>query len=308
MTRHLPPLNALRAFEAAARHLSFTRAAAELNVTPAAVSHQVRTLESYLGLRLFRRRPHGLMLTDAAQQALPGLRDGFDHLARAMKGLRDVEGSRPLTVSVAPSLAAKWLVPRIEHFRAEHPGIEVRIDATSRLVDFREDDVDIAIRYGCGGYPDLHVECLAAQEMFPVCAPGLLSGPHPIREPADLRHHTLLHLDWRDTDVTLPDWQMWLASAGVDGIVDARRGPRFGHQSMAVDAAMAGHGVALGTSLLVSDDLGTGRLVRPFGHSVYEEFTYFLVCPVETAESPRIRAFRDWLLEELSVAAGESGG
>lgn len=303
MAEKLPPLTALRAFEVAARHLSFSRAAEEMNVTPAAVSHQVRSLEDYLGVRLFRRRPQGLMLTDAAQRALPGLRDGFDQIARAVSGLREHDENRPLTVSVAPSLAAKWLVPRIEHFRAAYPGIEVRIDATPRLADFDDEQVDVAIRYGRGGYPNLHVERLAAQEIFPVCSPRLLHGRHPIREPADLQYHTLLHLDWRHRDVTLPDWQMWLAGAGVDDVVDSSRGPRFGQQSMAIEAAVAGHGVALGTALVVADDLAAGRLVRPFGHSVYEEFTYFLVCRREVAETPRVRAFRSWLGEEL----GETG-
>lgn len=308
MARHLPPLNALRAFEAAARQLSFTRAADELHVTPAAVSHQVRALESHLGVRLFRRRPQGLLLTDAGQQALPGLRDGFDHLERAVNGLREHDATRPLTVTVAPSLASKWLVPRIEHFREAYPGIEVRIDATSRLVDVLEEDVDIAIRYGRGGYPNLHVERLAAQEMFPVCAPILLEGRYPIREPADLRHHTLLHLDWRHSDVTLPDWRMWLASAGADDVVRSDRGPRFGQQSMAVLAAIAGHGVALGSSLLVDDDIAAGRLVRPFSHSLYEEFTYYLVCRPEAADATPVRAFREWLMIELGQQRGDAGG
>lgn len=306
MAETLPPLTALRAFEVAARQLSFSRAADELNVTPAAVSHQVRALEDHLGVRLFRRRHQGLMLTDAAQRALPGLRDAFDQIARAVDTLRAYDENRPLTVSVAPSLAAKWLVPRIEHFRAAHPGIEVRIDATPRLADFNDEQVDVAIRYGRGGYPKLHVERLPAQEIFPVCAPRLLHGRRPIREPADLRHHTLLHLDWRHQDVTLPDWQMWLASAGVDDEVDWTRGPRFGQQSMAIEAAAAGHGVALGTALVVADDLASGRLVRPFSHSVYEAFTYFLVCRPEVAETPRVRAFRSWLVDELGATDGGS--
>ncbi|MDZ7747889.1 MAG: transcriptional regulator GcvA [Halofilum sp. (in: g-proteobacteria)] len=299
MSRQLPPLNALRAFEAAGRHLSFSRAAEELHVTPAAVSHQIKSLEQYLGVRLFRRRPHGLLLTEAGQSALPGVSAGFDRLARAVAGVRDAEASRPLTVSVAPSFASKWLVPRLEDFRHRYAGTEVRIDATERMADFRQDDVDLAVRYGSGNYEGLHVERLAAQSVFPVCSPWLAQGDPPLREPDDLRHHTLIHVDWARAGLSAPDWPTWLASAGVTG-VDATAGPRYGQQSMAVQAAIAGHGVALGSALLVADDLAAGRLVRPFEHALHEEHTYFLVCLPEAAETPRVKMFRDWLFEELA--------
>lgn len=299
MSRSLPPLNALRAFEAAGRHLSFSRAAEELHVTPAAVSHQIKSLEQYLGMRLFRRRPHGLLLTEAGQHALPGVSAGFDRIAHAISGLRQTESARPLTVSVAPSFAAKWLVPRLEDFRHRSAGTEVRIDATERMADFRQDDVDLGIRYGSGNYQGLHVERLAAQEVFPVCSPWLVEGERPLREPADLRRHTLIHVDWERAGITAPDWATWLASAGVSG-VNTRAGPRFAQQSMAVQAAIAGHGVALGSALLVADDLTAGRLVRPFEHALHEEHTYFLVCLPEAADTPRVRMFRDWLFEELA--------
>jgi LysR family glycine cleavage system transcriptional activator len=302
MSRQLPPLNGLRAFEAAGRHLSFTQAAHELNVTPAAISHQLKSLEQYLGVRLFQRRPQGLLLTEAGQRALPGVGEGFDRLAAAVAGLRSAEAARPLTVSVAPSFAVKWLVPRLEAFRERHPGTEIRIDAMERMVDFRQDDVDVGLRYGRGHYPGLHVERLAAQTVFPVCSPWLMQGEAPLRTPADLRHHTLLQVDWSYAGLAAPDWPAWLADAGVEGI-DAEAGPCFGQQSMALQAAIAGHGVALGSALLVADDLAAGRLVRPFAHGLHEELTYFLVCLPEAAATPRVRQFRDWLFSELASEA-----
>jgi len=303
--RQLPPLNALRAFEAAGRHLSFTRAAEELHVTPAAVSHQVRALEQYLGVRLFRRRPRGLLLTEAGQQALPGVGAGFDRIAGALAELREAETMRPLTVSVAPSFAARWLVPRLEAFWQSHPDIELRIDATERVADFRQDDVDLGIRYGFGDYAGLHVECLAPQKVFPVCSPWLMDGEYPLREPTNLRHHTLIHVEWERAGMTAPDWPTWLATAGVEG-VDAEAGPRFGQQAMAVQAAIAGHGVALASELLVADDLDHGRLVRPFEQSLEEHFTYFFVCLPEALERPRVRTFRDWMFAELGKTLGDA--
>lgn len=297
MTRRLPPLNALRAFEAAGRHLSLTKAAEELHVTPAAIGHQIKALEDYLGVELFRRSNRGLLLTDAGQSCLPGLREGFDRLATAVERARAYHHRRPLTVSVAPSFAAKWLVPRLERFRAAYPGIDVRIDASTRLVDFLREDIDLGIRYGPGNYPGLCVDRLLTEEVFPVCSPRLLDGPHPLRLPGDLRWHTLLHVDSAVEDSTWPDWPTWLLSAGVDDI-DASRGPRFSLSSMAVQTAVEGHGVVLGSSVLVADDLAAGRLVRPFEHSTPVNFAYYLVCPESNAERPKIAAFRDWLLAE----------
>lgn len=298
MTRRLPPLNALRAFEAAGRHLSLTKAAEELHVTPAAIGHQIKALEDYLGVPLFRRLNRGLLLTDAGQACLPGLREGFDRLAAAVERARTQHQRRPLTVSVAPSFAAKWLVPRLERFREAHPGIDVRIDASTRLVDFQGEDIDLGIRYGPGNYSGLHVERLLTEEVFPVCSPHLLKGTHPLRIPADLRWHTLLHVDTDIQDSPWPDWTTWLLSAGVSDI-DATRGPRFSLSSMAVQTAIEGHGVVLGSSVLVADDLAAGRLIRPFEHSTPVNFAYYLVCLETRAEQPRIAAFRDWLLTEV---------
>ncbi|MDX1610313.1 MAG: transcriptional regulator GcvA [Halofilum sp. (in: g-proteobacteria)] len=303
MGRELPPLNALRAFEAAGRHLSFTRAAEELNVTPAAVSHQVNGLEQYLGLRLFKRHPQGLLLTEAGQRALPGISTGFEHLSSAMSGLVAAEAERPLLISVTPSLAARWLVPRLEDFWEKHPEIEIRIDAREETSDMRRDDVDIGLRYGTGNYPGLHVECIGTQRVFPVCSPWLAEGEHPLREPADLRHHTLIHVDWRRGEMAAPAWRTWLEAAGVAHRVRARGGPRFTHHSMSLQAAVAGHGVALGSTLLVVDDLAAGRLVRPFEVALEDQYCYYFVCLPESMSNPRVRAFRDWVFGELAVHA-----
>jgi LysR family glycine cleavage system transcriptional activator len=291
MSRRLPPLNALRAFEAAARHLSFTRAAAELHVTQTAISHQIRALEERLGVRLFRRLPRGLLLTEEAQRYLPPVRDAFDRIAAATAQLAAGGSSGSLTVSVLPSFAAKWLVPRLGRFRAAHPDLDLRISASSQLVDFARDDVDVGIRMGRGHYPDLRVDRLFGESMVPVCAPELQNGAHPLRRPEDLRQHVLLH----DDDHS--GWQLWLELAGVEG-VDAGRGPVFTDSAMVVQAAAEGQGVALARSVLAAGDLAAGRLVRPFEVSVPHDLAYYLVSPEATAEQPRIRAFRAWLLVE----------
>ena len=303
MTRKLPSLNALRAFEAAARHLSVTKAADELNVTPAAVSHQVKALEEQLGVTLFRRLNRALMLTDAGQLFLPGLRDGFDRLAEAADKVRaECEGGT-LAVSVGPSVAAKWLVPRLDRFRAAHPDIDLRIDATDRLANFAREDIDVAIRYGPGRYPGLRVDQLFAQEVFPVCSRKLCEGPPPLREPGDLRHHTLLHVDWRTQDETWPNWRMWLLTAGVEG-VEPTRGPKFSQESMVVQAAIEGHGVALASSVLVADDLAAGRLCKPFTLSLPIRFAYYVVAPEAAADRPKVAAFRAWILAEAKRESG----
>jgi LysR family transcriptional regulator, glycine cleavage system transcriptional activator len=296
MSRRLPPLNALRAFEAAARHLSFTRAADELHVTQTAISHQIKGLEERLGVRLFRRLPRGLLLTEEAQRYLPPVRDAFDRIAAATAQLAAGSSSGSLTVSVLPSFAAKWLVPRLGRFRAAHPDLDLRISSSSQLVDFARDDVDVGIRMGRGNYPGLRVDRLFGESVVPVCSPELLSGPHPLRRPADLRHHVLLH----DDDHT--GWQLWLELAGVEG-VDARRGPILTDSAMVVQAAADGQGVALARSVLAAGDLAAGRLVRPFEVSLPHDLAYYLVSPEATAEQPKIRAFRAWVLAEAKEQA-----
>ncbi len=297
MPRRLPPLNSLRAFEAAARHLSFTRAAGELHVTPAAISHQIKALEDHLGLRLFRRLNRSLLLTEAGQACLPGLSRAFDGMAEALERLRVQDCSGSLTVSVAPSLAAKWLVPRLERFQEVCPEIDVRISATTQLVDFARDDVDLAIRYGAGRWPGLEAQLLLAAEAFPVCAPTLPDGNPPLRAPQDLRHHVLLHDESGLAIPGYPDWDMWLRAAGVMD-VDASRGPRFSQASLALDAAAAGRGVALAFSVVAAADLAAGRLIRLFELGIPSAFAYYVVSPASTADRPKVQAFRRWLLAE----------
>jgi len=304
MAQPRPPLNALRAFESAGRHLSFTKAAAELNVTPAAISHQVKALEELLEVPLFRRLTRALRLTDAGQAALPTLSQGFDKLAQGVAQMRAHCESGVLTISVSPSFGAMWLVPRLEHFRSRHPDIEIRIDGTDRLVDLARDDADVAVRYGPGGYNGVRVDYLFSQVNTPVCSPALLNGEHPLNQPDDLRHHTLLHVDWKDAEAS---WRMWLLAAGLHDI-DPTRGPRFTMENMAVQAALDGHGVALIGDILVADDLAAGRLVRPFDPSLSTplKFSYYLLSAKDSAEQPKIAAFRDWLLEEARALRPEA--
>ncbi len=300
MVRRLPPLNAIRAFEAAARHLSFTKAAKELFVTQAAVSHQIKALETALGVQLFRRFNRRLMLTDAGQAYLPPLREALDGIAAATERLRAAEETGALKVSVLPSFAAKWLLPRLSRFRERHPEFDVQVSANSALVDFARDQVDIAIRYGFGRYPDHEVEFFMGDRIFPVCSPRLLAEGPPLQEPRDLRHHTLLH----DADALATEsesWRVWLEAAGVAD-VDASRGPGFSDSSMLLQAAIDGQGVALGRSALAALDLEAGRLVQPFGPSIPSNLNYFIVTPQGGGERPKARLFHDWLLEEAAAA------
>lgn len=300
MTRRLPPFAALRAFEAAARHLSFTRAAAELHVTQTAISHQIRGLEELLGVRLFRRLPRGLALTDEAQRYLPAVRDAFDRIQTATSELMSARAAGPLTASVLPSFAAKWLVPRLGRFRMAHPEIDLRISASLHLVDFAREDVDLGIRMGRGHYPGLRVDRLFGEALIPVCSPALLEHGPPLRQPADLRHHLLLH----DDDYT--GWQLWLELAEVEG-ADAGRGPIFTDSGMVVQAAAEGQGVALARVALAAWDIAAGRLVRPFEVTLPHDLAYYLVCPEAAAERPRIAAVRAWLLAEATAYAAELG-
>jgi LysR family glycine cleavage system transcriptional activator len=298
--KDLPPLNALRAFEAAARHLSFTRAAAELFVTQAAVSHQIKALEGHVGVKLFRRLPRQLLLTDEGQAYAHALTDVFARLGRATARLREPEATRRrlLTVSVVPSFAARWLVPRLGRFRQQHPEIDVRVAPQSAAADFARDDVDVGIRYGAGKYPGLRSDRLLDDELFPVCSPRLCRGAHALRRPRDLRHHVLLH------DETTDDWRTWLAVAGVgaDAGVDVTRGPIFTDASMLLEAALGGQGVALARRVLAAEELRTGRLVRPFAAELTlpSARAYFVVAPRATADQPRIKAFRAWLMQEAA--------
>ena len=294
MGRRLPSLNALRAFEAAARHLSFTKAAEELSVTQGAVSHQVKGLEEQLGMKLFQRQHQRLLLTATGQDCLPFVREAFDRLASGFARVQARDRAGVLTVSVSPNFAAKWLVNRLGRFTAQHPAIDLRISASLHHVDFVRDDIDMAVRHGEGHWPGLHVVRLAADELFPVCSPRLLEGPGLARRPDDLRHHTLLHLDDRR------DWLKWLEAAGVSG-VDMSRGVVFDQASLNIDAAGDGQGVALARKVLAAGDLLTGRLVRPFEMALPVSYAYYIVCPKPAAERPKVAIFRDWLLVEAAA-------
>lgn len=299
MPRRLPPLNALRAFEAAARHGSFTLAADELAVTPAAVSHQVKALEEYLGHRLFRRFTRGLALTDQGRAYLPGLTDGLDRLAEATEALagRRLEGR--LTVSVIPSFAARWLVPRLGDFYSRFPQIDVVVEAEFRSVDFARENVDIGIRYGRGRYPGLHVEPLLKEDLYPVCSPGLLNRSAPLKELADLRHYVLLHDSTVASEEVWVAWTPWLKLAGITDI-DVQRGPRFSDTAMLLLAAIAGHGVAIGRSALMGDDLRAGSLVRPFDIARQAVYSYWIVTTPSGADDPKIAVFCHWLAEQAA--------
>jgi len=292
MTRRLPPLNALRAFEAAARHESFTRAADELLVTQGAISRHVKNLEERVGRMLFHRGPQGLTLTEAGAAYLPAVRESFDRLAIATEALRRPDTSRVLTVSVSPNFASKWLVHRLGDFTRAHPDIDLRIAAQTEDVDLvATPDVDVGVRHGEGEWPDLHVARLIGEEVYPVLSPALLAAGPPLQVPDDLRHYTLLR------DLSSNDWPAWLGSAGAS-VVDGTRGPFFNFTSMALDAAVTGQGVALARRALATHDLLTGRLVRPFAHTLTSKRGYFVVCLPGRAEEPRIVRFRDWLFAE----------
>ena len=295
MTARLPSLNGLRAFEAAARHLSFTQAAAELNVTQTAISHQIKRLEEELGIRLFIRQNRALALTPAAKEYLPGIRAAFNDLRLATDRLLRRDDDHVLTVSTLASLAAKWLLPRITGFQEAHPGIDVRITTSTALVDFRSGDVDAAIRYGRGQWPGLRVDWLMADKLFPVCSPALLAGKKPLRKPEDLADHVLLHSSSGNDD----DWRLWLTAAGLPTNLSKQPGVTFDLVFMTVQAAIDGVGVAMGRTSYVQDDIAKGRLVVPFDITLPVDAGFYLVSPEAKADSPKLSAFRNWLMEAV---------
>lgn len=296
MANSLPPLTALHAFEAAARRLSFKAAAEELHVTPGAISQQIKVLEDRLGTALFLRQTRRVELTEAGRVLLVPTQQAFRALADAVTRIRGTDHGKLLTVSLLPSFAALWFVPRLGHFRARHPDIDVRISATPKLADIDRDEVDVVIRYGLGDYPGLHVEHLLADDLFPVCSPRLLEGPVPLKKPADLAHHTLIHDELRQ------EWELWMRAAGIEGL-DTSRGPSFSLWDLAFQAAIAGQGVALGRSTLVGEYLKSGKLVKPFDVTSHSRFGYYLVCLPERANEPKIAALRAWLKDEIASAA-----
>ena len=297
--RRLPPLNALRAFEAAARHLNFSRAAEELSVTPGAVSQQIQNLEDYVGAALFKRTPKGLLLTDAAQTALPALREAFDRLAEAASLLTAAVDGRRLSITAAPSFAAKWLVPRLGKFEEAHPQVDVWLSAGMELVDLSAGEVDLAIRYGSGRYPGLEVTPLMSETVLAVASPELMART-PLNEPADLVNHILLHDGSAELDASCPDWAMWLAARGLK-TVDGSRGPRFNQSSLVIEAAANGRGVALAKRTLAQADLEAGRLVAPLQIATAGDFAYYLVHPKAKGRLPQVKAFTAWITAEAQA-------
>jgi LysR family glycine cleavage system transcriptional activator len=293
--RRLPPLATLRAFEAAARLLSFKRAAAELHVTPTAISHQVRQLEETIGARLFERRIRQVLLTPEGQVLLPVLREGFDSFARVLDGLTRRQRRMTVTLSATPAFAAKWLVPRIAAFRTARPDIDLTLLASLEVVDLNSGAADLALRYGDGPYPGLVAEPLTTDRFAPVANPRL-----GIKRPGDLRSATLLHSDWHRDDPRNPTWRHWLKTAGVAG-VDPRAGIRFSDETHAIQAAVAGTGIALHSLLLVAEELASGTLVAPFGPEL-AGFTLHLVRGRDRPHSEAMEAVEAWLKAQFALA------
>ena len=315
MPDRLPYLTALRAFEVAGRLGSFRRAAEELSVTPAAISHQIKLLEEYLGVELFRRRNRAVALTEAGAAALPRFRRGFEHLEQGVAQLRTWKGDTTLTVSAAPSFAARWLMPRLHRFVAAEPSIDVRIAARMRMGtrsghgDDQDtaaqwiDDADLAIVFGEGAYPGMLVERLLPLAVTPICSPRLMQGAHPIREPRDLSHHLLLHDDTGWFFDGRSFWDVWLQSAGMADF-DVRHGPHFSHAVLALEAAVDGLGVVASMPALAAEELATGKLVTPLALQVPLASAYYVICRPGAVERPPVRAFRDWLIAEARRATG----
>jgi LysR family transcriptional regulator, glycine cleavage system transcriptional activator len=293
MLRRLPVLNALKSFEAAARHESFTRAAEELSVTQGAVSHQVKALEQELGIKLFNRERQRLKITEPGREYLAVVRDAFDRIAVGTERLIQRQNAGALTISTSPDFAAKWLVHRIGRFSAAHPEIDLKISAAMHHVDFAREEVDLAVRHGDGNWPGLHVERLCAEQVFPVCSPRLLKGRQRLAKPVDVLKFPLLHLESR------AHWSAWLDAAGVPD-ANVSLGPVMNRASMLIDAAVGGQGIALARTTLAAWDLLNDRLVRPFTEALSVSKMYWIVCPKATAMQPKVKSAREWLLAEAA--------
>jgi len=301
MQRRLPPLNALVVFEAAARHLSFTRAADALHVTQAAVSHQIKALEEWLGIALFHRlgRGHGLTLTDAGRLYQQRIAASLDSIRESTAEISQTRRKRVLNIMTLDSFGAMWLLPRLGHFLRKHADVDVRVTAADIEADaLGNGSADIDLRYGEGHWPGVEVTQFLREAIFPVCSPALLRGAKPLRQPSDLKHHTLLH------DVMVTNWRTWLEAAGVDD-VDPERGSGFNHSHLVTQAAISGNGVALGRGALVTDAIRRGELAKPFALSLESSYAYYVVYSKNAARDPVVMAFRDWLVEEGAASQRE---
>ena len=293
------PLKNLKVFEVVSRHLSFTRAAEELFVTPSAISQQIKQLEGYVGASLFTRNTRSLELTAQAKQALPYLVKGFDELYQGVKQLQNQQHDNVLTISVGASFGARWLLSRLSSFKQLHPEIEIRIDATDTLADFARDGVDLAIRHGSGSYPGLEVELLMRDVAFPVCSPVLLASSNALSTPEKLKNHPLLHVDWRFSRAYAPTWEKWFKYNNLDMTV-IQHGSRFNMDDMSTNAAIAGMGVALITRAFIINDLATGRLVKPFSdkYDMPTNFHHYLVYQHSEQPIDKIQSFIKWAKQQ----------
>ncbi|MDC0610430.1 transcriptional regulator GcvA [Vibrio sp.] len=289
MVKRLPPLNSLRVFESAARHLSFTRAAEELFVTQAAVSHQIKTLEEFLGLKLFRRRNRSLLLTEEGQNYFSDMKDIFSSIQEATDKLLERSEKGALTISLPPSFAIQWLVPRLADFNRQQPDIDVRIKAVDKDEGSLVEDVDVAIYYGKGNWPGLRADKLYQEFLIPLCSPQLLEGDKPITSLSDLAKHTLLH------DTSRQEWKQFVKENGI-GNVNVNHGPIFSHSTMVLQAAAHGQGIALGNNVLAQPEIASGRLVAPFDKVLMTDNAFYVVCHEKQADLGRVATFRDWMI------------
>lgn len=293
--RRLPPLHALRAFEAAARHLSVKKAAAELFVTPTAVSHHIRVLETALGVKLFERHVRGIELTAHGRQLYPVLREGFDAFAEAIDGLKSRRVRTVVTLSATVAFTARWLAPRVPAFHKAHANMDLRLHASDETVDLRSGMADAAIRFGRGKYEGLAAERLYTESFAPACSPRL-----KLRDPRELTNHTMIHFEWRRQRRDNPTWQRWLRKAGFPDLVP-KADLIFTDESQAIQAALAGHGVALLAQSLIADELARGALIQTFAQILeMEGYGYDFVYVPDREQSPRIAALRAWIRDELA--------
>jgi len=296
--QRLPPLNAIRAFEAAARHLSFAKAAEELHVSPGAVSHHIKALEEDLGVPLFKRLNRAVILTEAGQLCLPGIRDAFEKLNIAIDKVRSSRSDNILRVSVGPAFASKWLLPRLYRFSEKYPEIAVTISASAGVADFAADPVDTAIRYGGGEYPGMKSDYLFGDWHAPMCSPQLLKGEKPLKEPADLANFPIIYEDSLVYNRLSPAWDDWLERAGATNVTLNQRA-HFNQADHAIQAAVDGQGVVLGRYILASGDIAAGRLVIPLDIRLETPLAYYFVSPKSAVEKPEVTAFRSWLMDEV---------
>ena len=295
--KSLPPLNAVKAFEAAARFLSFTKAAQELNVTPGAVSQQIKLLEDYLDVHLFKRLNRQIVLTEAGQIFLPKLNQAFRLISESVEAVNSHHQDEPLTISAPPSFVAKWLIPRLSQFNKVHPEIDVRIDSSTRLVDFDQENIDVAIRFSQHEDTSLVSTHLMSLEIIPVCSPSLINTGEGLYKPEDLKHQTLLHYESGRNEQNWPEWPMWLATMGIKD-VDSTRGIYFNQKDMLTQAAIESQGVALVATIIAENDINQGRLVQPFSMTMPIHFSYYLVSSSQKSRRSKVQAFKQWIVKE----------